>query len=506
MKTFLPLTALALIALPAIPAIAQNSAPAVTTPASTAEKAAKDQLSRISLLDDAGPRLNAVIAVNPDAPQQARLAEQAGQPLGGKTVLIKDNIETRELPTTAGSLALKDNMTGRDAPLVARLRAAGGVVIGKANLSEWANIRDNASTSGWSAVGGLTRNPFAIDRNTCGSSSGSGAGVAAGFAWAAIGTETNGSITCPASINGIVGFKPTVGMVSRTHVVPISSTQDTAGPMARDVASAAMLMNAIAGTDPADAATAEADQRKTDFTNGLEDASLAGIRIGVMRKQVGNRADVRTVFDQALADMQAAGAQLIDIEFDVNSKVYGDSYTVLLFELREEMGKYLRSLPGEGLPRSLADLIRFNTVNADLEMRWFGQSIFETAEETTDRSAYEEARESAVRIAGKETIDALLAEHDVQFLVAPTRGPSWASDLVVGDNFNGTIGFGAPAAIAGYPHLTVPMGDIEGLPVGLSIIGTRWSDHAVLKVGRAFEKARTAKLPQPTFQRWTPKQ
>ncbi|MXP31518.1 amidase [Parerythrobacter jejuensis] len=501
MKT---LTSLVALTFAAAPAMAQETVAISPGPASAAETRALEQLSRIRIFDDGGPQLNAVIAVNPDAPDEARAAESAGLPLGGRTVLIKDNIETRELPTTAGSLALAANRTGRDAPLVAGIRASGGVILGKANLSEWANIRDNASTSGWSAVGGLTRNPHAIDRNSCGSSSGSGAAVAAGFAWAAIGTETNGSITCPASINGVVGFKPTVGFVSRTHVVPISSTQDTAGPMTRDVASAAMLMNAISGSDPADDATTEADARKVDFTAGLENASLAGVRIGVMRNQVGNRDDVEAVFNQALTDMETAGAELVDIAFDIDSEVYGASFTVLLFELREEMGKYLRSLPGDGLPRSLADLIAFNEANADAEMRWFGQGIFQTAERTTDREAYETARSKAIRIAGKETIDALLAQYNVQFLVAPTRGPAWVSDLVVGDNFNGSIGFGTPPAVAGYPHLTVPMGHIEGLPVGLSIIGAKWQDHAVLKAGRAYEKARTAQLPVPTFTRWQP--
>lgn len=469
-----------------------------------AERAAWDAIKRIEELDDSGPQLNAVIAVAEDAPCRAWQAEQADLPLAGRTVLIKDNIETRELPTTAGSLALAANDTGRDAPLVARLREAGGVVLGKTNLSEWANIRSDGSTSGWSAVGGLTRNPYATDRNTCGSSSGSGAAIAAGFAWGAIGTETNGSITCPASINGLVGLKPTVGFVSRSHVVPISSTQDTPGPMTRTVRDAAMLMNAISGRDPLDPATAEADARKVDFTDGLSTATLQGVRIGVMRKQVGSRADLAALFDQALADMQSAGAELVDIDFEPDPAMYRDSFTVLMFELREDMGKYLESLPGEDMPRSLADLIAFNKANADTEMRWFGQELFELAETTTDRDAYEKARANAIKIAGEETIDRLLADFNVQFLVVPTRGPAWTTDLVNGDNFNGSIGFGSPAAIAGYPHLTVPMGAIEGLPVGISIIGAKWNDHAVLKAGAAYERARTATLPEPTFKPWEP--
>ena len=464
-------------------------------------RAAQQQIERIAALDDAGPMLNAVIVYDADAPVKARVLANIGL-LRGRTVLVKDNVETREWRTTAGSWALAGNYTRRDAPLIANLRAAGGVVLGKTNLSEWANIRDDASTSGWSAVGGMTRNPHATDRNTCGSSSGSGAAIAAGFAWAAIGTETNGSISCPASINGIVGFKPSVGLVSRTHVIPISSTQDTAGPMARTVHDAAMLLGAIAGEDVSDAVTLTVPNRQADYTAGLSEASLTGVRIGVMRKQVGNRADLAAVFEIALADMARAGAVLVDIDFEPDSAMYSDSFTVLMYELREGMGKYLASIPAftEGAtPRSLADLIAFNTANADTEMRWFGQELFRLAEATTDTEAYQTARDNAVRLAGKETLDMLLAKHDVAFLVAPTRGPAWVSDLVNGDNFNGSIGFGSPAAIAGYPHLTVPMGAIESLPVGISFFGAKWSDHAVLKVGAAYERTRTADLPQPSF-------
>lgn len=466
--------------------------------------AVTDYILRIQALDDNGPELNAVIDYSVEAPVEARRLASTGL-LRGRSVLVKDNIETSEFPTTAGSLALANNRTGRDAPLIAHMRAAGGVVLGKTNLSEWANIRSENSTSGWSAVEGLTRNPHAIDRNTCGSSSGSGAAVAADFAWAAIGTETNGSITCPASINGIVGFKPSVGLVSRTHVVPISSTQDTAGPMAKNVWDAALLLSAIAGEDPADSATVGVP-RVADYTAGLEGFSLQGVRIGVMRNQIGNNAAVAAVFEQALADLEAAGAVLVDIEFEPNPQMYGDSYTVLKFELREEMGKYLASIPAfaEGeTPRSLADLIAFNEAHADTEMRWFDQSIFIEAEATTDREAYETARANAVRIAGAETLDPLLADNNVQFLVAPTRGPAWMSDLVLGDQFNGSIGFGSPAAIAGYPHLTVPMGAVERLPVGISFFGAKWADHDVLKVGAAYERARTAKLPEPSFRRWS---
>lgn len=470
-----------------------------------AEADMANRIAQIKKYNDGPTGLNAVITHSLTAGFKAREASGTG-PLDGRSVLVKDNIETEEWATTGGSLALQYNFTRRDAPLIANLRKAGGVVLGKTNLSEWANIRSDNSTSGWSAVGGLTRNPHATDRNSCGSSSGSGSAVAAGMAWGAIGTETNGSITCPASINGIVGFKPSVGIVSRTHVIPISSTQDTAGPMTQTVYDAALLLSAIAGEDQADAATIGVP-RVADYTAGLDTFSLEGVRIGVMVNQLGNREDVRAVFGKARADLEAAGAVLIDIEFEPNREMYRDSFTVLKFELREEMGKYLRSIPkieGMDTPRSLADLIAFNKANAEREMRWFGQEIFIDAEATTDREAYETARENAVRIAGKETLDVLLADNDVQFLMAPTRGPTWVSDLVNGDSFNGSIGFGSPSAIAGYPHLTVPMGAVEDLPVGISFFGAKWADHDVLKLGAAYEKARTAELPTPSFERWKP--
>ncbi|QFT76948.1 amidase [Erythrobacter sp. THAF29] len=464
-----------------------------------------ERVERIESLDSGENGLNAVIVYSKTAGFKAREQADVGI-LRGRSVLVKDNIETEEFATTAGSLALANNFTRRDAPLIANLRRNGGVVLGKANLSEWANIRSNGSTSGWSAVGGLVRNPHATDRNACGSSSGSGAAVAAGMAWGAIGTETNGSISCPASINGIVGFKPSVGLVSRTHVVPISSTQDTAGPMTQTVHDAALLLTAIAGEDSADTATVGVP-RIADYTDGLTTFSLEGVRIGVMRKQIGDRSDLRSVFDTALADLERAGAILVDIDSDPNDEMWRDSFTVLMFELREEMGKYLSSIPeieGQDTPRSLADLIAFNNANAEAEMRWFDQDLFEQAESTTDREVYEKARENAVRIAGEETLDKLMSENDVQFLVAPTRGPAWVSDHVNGDNFDGSIGFGSPAAIAGYPHLTVPMGDIEGLPVGISFFGAKWEDHAVLKLGAAYERARTAMLPTPSFKPWSP--
>ena len=476
-------------------------APALATPAQDA----RDYRARIAALDDAGPELDAVI-VAADADEAARAAAAAaGLPLAGRTVLVKDNIETREWPTTAGSLALAANDARRDAPLVARLRASGGVVLGKTNLSESANIRSDDSTSGWSAVGGLTKNPHATDRNACGSSSGSGAAVAAGLAWAAIGTETNGSITCPASVNGVVGFKPTVGLVSRTHVVPISGTQDTAGPMTRNVADAAQLLNAIAGSDPADAATAEADRRKVDYTAGLATASLQGVRIGVLRKQAGNDARVTAVFDAAKRDLERAGAVLVDIDYDWPDGFWNRSLSVLLFELRRDMNAYLATLSGREVPRTLAEVVAFNRANAERELRWFGQELFEQALEATDEAAYIKARDTNLAATRAGGIDKLLADNKVAFLIAPTTGPAWATDLLNGDNFGGGIGAGSLAAIAGYPHLTVPMGAVEGLPIGLSFMGAKWADAAVLRAGAAYERARTAVLPEPSFKPWAPR-
>jgi len=480
--------------------LAMLSAGAVLLPvAALAQDTVATYLDRIARLDAAGPQINAVITTTPDRPVPM---VRIGGPLAGKAVLVKDNIETREFPTTAGSLALANNRTGRDAPLIARLRGAGVTILGKTNLSEWANIRSSSSTSGWSAVGGQTRNPHAIDRNPCGSSSGSGAAVAAGFAWAAIGSETDGSITCPASVNGVVGFKPTVGLVSRTHMVPISHSQDTAGPLASSVHDAALLLTAMAGSDPADPATKDADSHRIDFASGLAAASLKGVRIGVLRKQVGAMPGVTALFEHALSDLKGAGAILVDVDYDQPDSLGKDEFAVLLFELREDLGAYLKGLPGNPAVRSLADVIAFDNAHADAEMHSFGQDTFEQAEKATDRAAYEKARAASLKAAGPDGIDRLLAEKQVSLLIAPTAGPAWPTDPVNGDHFVSGIGAGTLPAVAGYPHLTVPMGAIEGLPVGLSMIGAKWADKAVLEAGTAYERARTAPLATPSFKRW----
>ena len=464
-----------------------------------AEAATAQSISRIERLN---PVLNAVIAVDPTAMEQARKVDESGQrgPLAGMPVLIKDNIEVAgPLPTTAGSLALVNNVTNRDAPLVARMRQAGAVIVGKANLSEWANIRSSDSISGWSAVGGQTRNPYALDRNACGSSTGSAAAVAAGMVRLAVGTETDGSVTCPAAITGVVGMKPTVGLVSRTHIVPISVSQDTAGPIAASVGEAAALLAAIAGSDPADTATREADSRKTDYVAALDPDALRGKRLGVMRFASGFATD--EPFAAALALLRQRGAILVDIdEFD-DEAIGRDEFRVLLTEFKVGLNDYLSSSPAPIPVRSLAELIAFNRAHAAREMPLFGQDIFEKAEATKglgDR-AYQRSRRASFRAAGPNGIDRLLDQHDVVALVGPTVSPAWKIDAVNGDQVPGS-GAGNLAAVAGYPHLTVPMGLVKGLPVGLSFIGPKWSDALILSLGYAYEQAR-GPMPPPLFLR-----
>ncbi len=469
----------------------------VATPAPVTESAEAQTRTALDRIAELNPRLNAVIAVDPTALDQARALDRvrrARGPLFGMPILIKDNIETAgPLPTTAGSLALVENITNRDAPLVARLRAAGAVILGKANLSEWANIRSSDSISGWSALGGQARNPHALNRNPCGSSSGSAVAVAAGMVPAAIGTETDGSISCPASVNGIVGFKPTVGLVSRTHVVPISHSQDTPGPMTRTVRDAALIMNAIAGSDPADPATAEADARRENYTARLSPDALRGVRLGVMRFASGFGTDV--AFAAALDVLRAQGAELVEIaEFPGRDEIGENEIAVLLAELKHDLNAYLATTPPSVTTRTLADLIAFNRAHAEAEMPLFGQDLFERAEATPGLdAAYRQARETSLRLAGRDGIDRLLREHDVVALVGPTRSAAWLIDAVLGDQSPGSGG-GSLAAVAGYPHLTVPMGDIRGLPVGLSFIGPRWSDALILSLGYAYEQASRRRL------------
>jgi amidase len=470
---------------------------ATAQPAGPATSNVQTALERIARIN---PQLNAVIAVDPTALDQAQAVDSGTLrgPLAGQPVLLKDNIEAAgSLPTTAGSLALANNVTNRDAPLVARLRAAGAVILGKTNLSEWANIRSSHSISGWSAVGGQTRNPWALDRNTCGSSSGSGAAVAAGIVRYAIGTETDGSVTCPASINGIVGLKPTVGLVSRTHIVPISHSQDTAGPMTQTVREAADLLTVIAGSDPADSATAGADAHKTDYAAGLDAGSLKGKRIGVLRFASGRLLD--PAFETALAILREQGAVLVDIKKFDDSKIGKNENLVLQTELKADMAKYLKSSPAPIAVRTLADLIAFDKDHAAVEMPLFGQDYFEDSEKAKglDDPAYKKARQASFDAAGPNGIDRLLKQYHVVALVGPTAGPAWKIDAVLSDQYS-EGGAGSLAAVAGYPHLTVPMGLVKGLPVGLSFMGPKWSDGMLLSLGYAYEQAR-GPFPTPQF-------
>ena len=463
-------------------------------------------LARIAAIDRAGPRLNSVIELNPQAAAIAaaldreRRAGRVRGPLHGIPVLLKDNIATADaMQTSAGSLVLVGAKPPRDAHLVTRLREAGLVVLGKTNLSEWANIRSTRSTSGWSARGGFTRNPHALDRNPSGSSSGSAVAVAAGLCVLAVGTETDGSIVSPAAANGIVGLKPTVGLVSRSGIVPISHTQDTAGPMARSVADAAALLGVLAGPDPRDPATSQATL--TDYTRFLDPQRLRGARLGVVRKMFGSHDGVNAVIDAALEALQRQGAVLVDPVELKNVDKYGDAeLEVLLTEFKVGLRRYLAEFaPGAPL-RSLKELIAWNLAHRDRVMPWFGQELFERAEATAglDSQAYQNALATCARYARSEGIDAVLAEHRLDALVAPTGGPAWLTDVVNGDA--GGASFSSPAAVAGYPHLTVPAGFVSGLPVGLSFVGPAYSEGLLIGLGYAFEQASHARRA-PRFAR-----
>lgn len=484
---------------------AQSLAEAMASGQTTSEKTVRAYLKRIAAMDRKGPRLNSIIALNPRAVADARALDaerKAGHlrgPLHGVPILIKDNVEVSGMPTTAGSLALKANDNGRDAPLAAALRAQGAVILGKTNLSEWANMRSSRSMSGWSGIGGLTRNPYALDRTTCGSSSGSGAAVAAGFAPIAVGTETDGSIICPSSMNGLVGLKPTIGLVPRTHVVPISHSQDTAGPMARTVRDAAALFSAMIVADPGDPTTVDALAHKHDYAAALDPKRIKGMRIGFVRK--GAQPQWQGRFEAALDVLRAAGAELVEVKPSVGKEMGEAEGIVLTREFKTDLNAYLSTTSADKVPtRTLKDLIAFNAAHADAELPLFGQDTFEEAEATqgTADPAYAKARETSLRLAGAEGIDKLLADNKIALLVMPSYGPAWPSDTIWGDQYEGPGGTTGPAAIAGYPHLTVPMGLAGGLPVGLSFIGTAYSEQILLDAGVAYEQAAGISL-RPSF-------
>ncbi len=470
----------------------------------------KAYLARIKKIDKSGPHINSIIELNPDAlaiaaalDKERKLSGPRG-PLHGIPVLIKDNIATADkMETTAGSLAMVGVKPQRDAFIVEKLRAAGAVILGKTNLSEWANFRSTRSSSGWSGRGGLTKNPYALDRSTSGSSSGSGASIAASLAAVAVGTETDGSITSPAAANSLVGIKPTLGLVSRSGIIPIAASQDTAGPMARNVADAVALLTALCGLDARDDATKEApkltDARALDYSKFLDPNGLNGARIGVVRANFGGRNDLASaVVEEALKVLTAKGAMLIDVELP-NAGKYGNSETeVLTYELKAGLNAYLAEcIPGAPI-RTLKDLIEFNEKNRDRELKYFGQELFIRAEAKggLDSKEYLDALANCRKLSREEGIDKIMAEQKLDALVAPSNGPTWITDFIKGDNSGG--GFSQAAAVAGYPHITVPAGYVAGLPIGISFVAGAWQEGTLIKLAYAFEQA-TQHRRTPTF-------
>ncbi len=472
----------------------------------TAVSIAQDYLARIAAIDRAGPTLNAVIELNPDALAIAEALDRerrekgARGPLHGIPVLVKDNLDTADrMRTSAGSLALAESIAPRDAFVVERLRTAGCVLLGKTNLSEWANFRGARSTSGWSGRGGQTKNPYALDRNTSGSSSGSAAAVAANLCAIAVGTETDGSIVSPASICGLVGIKPTVGLVSRAGIIPISHSQDTAGPMARSVADAAALLGAMTGVDPRDAATkGSRGHAHGDYTRFLKADGLKGARLGVVRGCFGSNDRVDRVIEQSIHALRDAGAVIVDPVHIASKDDLGTAeYEVLLFEFKAGLDAYLAGLGPEAKVRSLAELIAFNQQNAAREMPWFGQERLVDAQRKgpLSDSLYRRALARGRRLSRVQGIDAALTAHRLDALVAPTGGPAWLTDYVNGDHESGSCS--SLAAVAGYPHITVPAGQVFGLPVGLSFFASAYSEPALIRLAFAFEQAtRARRSPQ----------
>src|SRR5437764_485199 len=473
----------------------------------TARALVRKYLARIAEIDKRGPAINAIIELNPDAEgiadalDRERKSGHARGPLHGVPVLIKDNIDTADkMKTTAGSLALVDAKPVRDSFVAERLRAAGAVIIGKTNLSEWANFRSAHSTSGWSGRGRQTRNPYVLDRNPCGSSSGSGVAVAANLCTVAVGTETDGSVVGPSSANSLVGIRPMLGLVSPSGIIPIAHSQDTAGPMARTVTDAAILLTALAGVDPNDSITTESQGKSSaDYTQFLDANGLRGARIGVPRKSFGFSDQVDQLMNSALDVMERLGAEIIDpAEIETAGKFDDSELDVLLFELKADLNKYLAGLGPRAPVRTLKEIIEFNDRNKDKELPYFGQDLFIKAEAKgplTDK-AYLDALAKNHRMSRDEGIDAVITKNRLDAMVAPTGGPPWPTDLINGDHFTG--GYSTPSAVAGYPHLTVPAGYVHGLPVGLSFFGRAYSEPVLIKLAFAFEQATKARRP-PQF-------
>ena len=459
-------------------------------------------LARIEAMDRRGPSVNSMIEMNPDALAIAdaldaeRAAGRVRGPMHGIPVVIKDNIDTADrMHTTAGSLALANNIARQDAHVARRLRDAGAVILGKTNLSEWANFRSTHSTSGWSGRGGLTRNAYVLDRNACGSSTGTGVAVSASFAAAGVGTETDGSIVCPSSSSGIVGLKPTVGLVSRSGIIPISHSQDTAGPMARTVTDAAILLGALTGVDSLDDATlASRGHVEADYTKFLDANGLRGARIGVARQYFGIGDHVERVMKDAIEAIRSLGATIVDpVKIETQGKFDDTEFEVLLYEFKADLESYLANAGPDVKHRTLEDLIRFNEENREKEMPYFGQEIFEQAAKKGPLTSpeYRKALANNHRRARAEGIDATMKKHQLDAIIAPTGGPAWTTDLVNGDHYTG--GYSSASAVAGYPHITVPAGFVFGLPVGLSFFAGAWSEPALLKYAYAFEQGTKAR-------------
>jgi len=466
----------------------------------TSEALTRAYLERIEAIDRQGPAINAVIETNPAALDDARArdAERAAGklrgPLHGIPVLLKDNIDAVGMANSAGSLALAGNRPERDAFLVTRLREAGAVILGKTNLSEWANFRSTRSSSGWSSRGGQTRNPYVLDRNPCGSSAGTGSAIAASLATVGVGTETDGSIICPSAVAGLVGLKPTVGVVSRDGIIPISISQDAAGPMGRTVADVAALMNALAGVDEADPAShAATGNLPEDYTAALDAGTLAGKRLGVLRQAMGYHPDVDANVEASIAAMRAAGAEVVDIRIDTLGQWGADELQVLLYEFKDGLNAYLADRAD--VPGSLEALIAWNEANATAAMPWFGQELFLQAQAKggLDTPEYLAARDRIRRLAGDEGLLKVLDGERLDAVIAPSTSPAWPTDWINGDHFSGA-GYGT-AAVAGTPSLTVPSGEVQGLPIGLVFMGRPYSEPELLALGHAFEQATRARKP-----------
>jgi amidase len=468
----------------------------------TARLLVEKYTARIDEIDKRAPAVNAIIELNPDAfaiadaLDEERRAKGPRGPLHGIPVLIKDNIDTADrMMTTAGSLALVGSKPPKDSFVAQRLRAAGAVILGKTNLSEWANIRSSHSTSGWSGRGGLTKNPYALDRNACGSSSGTGAGISANLAAVGIGTETDGSIVCPSSSNGLAGIKPTVGSVSRSGIIPISHSQDGAGPMCRTVRDAVILLGALTGVDPEDSATAaSAGKSQTDYSQYCDPNGLKGARIGVARKYFGFNDAVDALMEEALDVMKKQGATLVDpADIETLGKFDDSELLVFMYELKADLNAYLARLGPSAPVRTLKDIIEFNDRNRQKEMPYFGQDLFLKAEGKGPLSekAYLDAVARNHQLARTEGIDAIMDKHHLDALVAPTGGPAWLTDLINGDHSGG--GSSNAAAVAGYPNVNVTAGSIFGLPVGISFFGRAWSEPTLIKLAYSFEQAAKAR-------------